>query len=44
MNCYEHNMEEDDSAILMAPAPPAESANFVSPTVHIRTVSRASLI
>ena len=44
MSCYDRSGEEDDSAILMAPAPAAESANFVSPTVHIRTVSRTSFI
>ena len=40
MTCYDHGgVEEDDSSILTASVPAAESANFISPTVHIRTVN-----
>lgn len=38
MTCYDHGgVEEDDSSILTASVPTAETANFISPTVHIRT-------
>lgn len=41
MSCYEHSgVEEEDSSIMTASAPAAESANFISPTVHIRTVRK----
>jgi hypothetical protein len=39
MTCYDHGgVEEDDSSILTASVPTTETANFISPTVHIRTV------
>lgn len=41
MTCYDHGgVEEDDSSILTASVPTAETANFISPTVHIRTVQK----
>jgi len=36
MTCYDRNVEEEDSSILTS-VPLPDNANFVSPTVHIRT-------